>query len=310
MTKADFENTSILPKKAQKQISTGVTCFLFAILGSIVGFLFSFLFHPRYTSSSLVVEQHLGDSFGSQKIDGSISPGLIALREQALTRNNLNAMLERLNLAKSGEVTDPLIDSIRSNMKIEVAVRGQTEAVMPFRKNTLGLPVGFYIRYTDSSPDRAQNICRELTLMMLDVELENNLSSVQRQTEVLNASMLDLNKKLRASDSQLGTCRKGNASSHKDDEKCKALTSDRAQLQAFRLELLRKLSEAEALPQLMSQHRNAFQSLKIEEVADLPKTPDFPDRLKFAAGGMGLGLIWGISRALFLSRIVTAKVVE
>jgi uncharacterized protein involved in exopolysaccharide biosynthesis len=287
------------------------TVLLFAALGSIIGFLFSFVFHPRYTSSSFVISQPMAMvDFEPRKVDGSIPPGVIALREQALTGNNLNAMLERLNLAKSGEATGPLIDSIRSNMKFELAVKGPTEIVTPFRKNTPGWPVGFYVHYTDSSPDRAQKICRELVLMMLEVNLDNSLSDVKRQTEVLNTEILESNKKVGALDSQLGACRKGTTSNHKDDEKCKALTRDRAQLQAFRLELLNKLSQTKALPQLIRQHRDAFQSLKIEEFADFPKTLAFPNRLKFAAGGLGLGLICGISRILLLSRMVTAKIME
>jgi polysaccharide chain length determinant protein (PEP-CTERM system associated) len=82
------------------------------------------------------------------------------------------------------------------------------------------------------------------------------------------------------------------------EEKYKLLTRDYETAQKFYTDLLAKKSTSEMATDM--ERRQQGEQMHLLNAANLPETPSFPNRLLFAAGGLGAGLVIGMGLALWL----------
>jgi polysaccharide chain length determinant protein (PEP-CTERM system associated) len=82
------------------------------------------------------------------------------------------------------------------------------------------------------------------------------------------------------------------------EEKYKLLTRDYETAQKFYTDLLAKKSTSEMATDM--ERRQQGEQMHLLNAANLPETPSFPNRLLFAAGGLGSGLVLGMGLALWL----------
>ena len=82
------------------------------------------------------------------------------------------------------------------------------------------------------------------------------------------------------------------------EEKYKQLTRDYDTAQKFYADLLAKKSTSEMATDM--ERRQQGEQMHLLNAANLPETPSFPNRLLFAAGGLGSGLVIGMGLALWL----------
>jgi uncharacterized protein involved in exopolysaccharide biosynthesis len=82
------------------------------------------------------------------------------------------------------------------------------------------------------------------------------------------------------------------------EEQYKQLTRDYDTAQKFYNDLLDKKSQS-AMQTAMEREQQGEQ-MRLQIPADLPDSPSFPNRLLFAAGGLGGGLVLGIGLGLLL----------
>jgi uncharacterized protein involved in exopolysaccharide biosynthesis len=82
------------------------------------------------------------------------------------------------------------------------------------------------------------------------------------------------------------------------EEQYKQLTRDYETAQKFYNDLLDKKSQSEM--QTAMEREQQGEQMRLQIPADLPDSPSFPNRLLFAAGGLGGGLVLGLGLGLLL----------
>jgi len=141
-----------------------------ALVALVAGFLCSFGFSPKYTSRSqvLVERQTVPAGYVRPIVTASVRDRVITLQEQVLSRNQLQALVNRMGLASKGKSVDDVIAEIQSN--VSVAEADPLGSSGPVRS---GDAPGFSISFTADDPREAQQICGELTSMLLAENLKS-----------------------------------------------------------------------------------------------------------------------------------------
>src|ERR1700679_1151944 len=88
-----------------------------ALLAPLAGFLISYAFSPRYTSQSLILveTQKVPEGYVQPVVTEDIVQRIATMEQQVLSQKELEAMVERLGLAKGRSVEDA-IDHIREEV--------------------------------------------------------------------------------------------------------------------------------------------------------------------------------------------------
>src|SRR5258708_38570002 len=167
-----------------------------ALLAPIAGLLVSYAFPPKYSSQSLVLveDQKVPDAYVTPVITSDFTQRLATMQQQVLAGNRLRPMVERLGIAKPGE-EGAIIQEIRTNMTVEPVITDITanapSAPSSSSKKSKGkkpsgteVP-GFYVRYLSSTPRRAQQICSELTRLLVEENLRTRAGVAQGTTDFL-----------------------------------------------------------------------------------------------------------------------------
>jgi polysaccharide chain length determinant protein (PEP-CTERM system associated) len=137
-------------------------CFA-VFLAAAIGFLLSFAFSPQYTSRSLVLveRQTIPTGYVRPIVTTSVIDRIATLQQQVLSRSRLEALVDRLGLARRGKGIDQVVDSIQQNVSFVEA----DPSASTFKRSMDFL--GFYVRFTADNPQDAQQICAEITSMVL-----------------------------------------------------------------------------------------------------------------------------------------------
>src|SRR5258705_10339459 len=169
-----------------------------ALLAPIAGLLVSYAFPPKYNSQSLVLVegQKVPDNYVQPVITSDFTQRLATMQQQVLAGNRLRPMIERLGIAKPGE-EGAIIQEIRANMSVEPVITdisgssSSSSSSSSSKKSKGGkkptgtaLP-GFYVKYTSSTPRRAQQICAELTGLLVEENLRTRTGVAQGTTDFL-----------------------------------------------------------------------------------------------------------------------------
>ncbi len=185
-----------------------------ALLAPIAGFLVSYAFPPKYSSQSLVLVegQKVPDAYVTPVITSDFTQRLATMQQQVLAGNRLRPMIERLGIAKPGE-EGAIIQEIRTNMTVEPVITDITanapSAPSSSSKKSKGkkpsgteVP-GFYVRYISSTPRRAQQICSELTGLLVEENLRTRAGVAQGTTDFLTRQVDEAKSALDDQDAKL-----------------------------------------------------------------------------------------------------------
>jgi uncharacterized protein involved in exopolysaccharide biosynthesis len=168
--------------------------------------LITFFLTPRYTSRALVqvAPQVLPQGYVKPIVTEKLADRVATLEERVLTKARLMPMIERLNLARD-ESPDRTLDQVRSSVSVLSAEPGASPSAPPSKKKTLdrdNVP-GFYVVFTWNRAKLAQQICAEITSMLLDENLKLREQVGQNTTEFLGRQLAQAKHDLDALDSQL-----------------------------------------------------------------------------------------------------------
>lgn len=280
-----------------------------ALLAPLAGFLVSYIFSPKYTSQSLVLVegQRVPDNYVKPVITSDFSQRIATLQQQVLSGNRLRPMVERLGIAKP-EAQKELMDGIRSNMTVQPVITAisaaqagnATKKAKP-SANSEPLP-GFYVAYTDRDPNRAQQICNEMTSLILEENLRSRAEVAQGTTDFLTRQLEDAKRDLDQQDAKMAAFKRqymgqlpGDA-----DNNVRILMSMNSQLDATTQTLSRaqqdkaytesmlaqqlaawKSSQSSTNPQTLQQQLEALQGQLLQLHARY--TDDHPDVIKTKA---------------------------
>jgi polysaccharide chain length determinant protein (PEP-CTERM system associated) len=182
-----------------------------ALLAPLAGLLISYAFTPKYTSQSLVLVegQKVPESIVQSVVTQDLTGRIATLQQQVLSQSRLQPMVERLGLAKSGSSMDDKIDEIRQNMAVEPVVTDLAQIGGKKPKAAQSSPVpGFYVNYTASNAREAQQVCNELTSLILEENLKSRQDVARGTTDLLSKGLEDAKRTLDDLDSRLATFKK------------------------------------------------------------------------------------------------------
>jgi len=278
-----------------------------ALLAPLAGWLISFAFSAKYTSQSLVLVegQKVPEGMVQPVVTEDLTARVATMQQQVLSQSHLQPMIERLQLAKGGQNVDDVIDDIRLNMTVEPVVTdlaqiGNTTAK---KRPGQGSPVpGFYINYTASNPREAQQICNELTSLLLEENLKSRQDVARGTTDFLSKGLEDAKRNLDELEAKLASFKKQYVGQlpGEEDQNLKILMGLNSQLEANTQTLNRAQQDKSYTESLLAQQLAAWKSMQSstnpqtleKQLADLQSqllqlqaryTEDHPDVIKTKA---------------------------
>lgn len=175
------------------------------LIAPLVGFAISYAFPPKYTSQSLVLveEQKVPEGYVKPVVTEDLSQRITQLEQRALSAEQLRPVIEKLNLAHGSSV-DAQIDEIRKNIAIQ-AVQTAVPGSPGWGKSNVP---GFNLNYTASSALEAQQVCSELTNIIIRENFSNIEQTSKDTTDFLSRQVEDQKRKLDDQDSKLADFKK------------------------------------------------------------------------------------------------------
>jgi len=273
-----------------------------ALLAPLAGLLASYAFAPKYTSQSLVLveTQKVPEGYVQPVVTQDITQRIATLQQQVLSQKQLQAMVERLGLAKGRSVEDAIEgirDEVRKNPLIEW-VTPDAAALRQHRPGQNDIP-GFYVDFTASNPQEAQQVCTELTSMLLAENLKTREQVAQSTTDFLARQLEQAKHDIDGLDAKLATFKKQYMGQLPGDEdnNFKLLAGLNSQLDAYTQSLNRAQQDRAYTQSLLSQQLAAWSSSQTsmnpenlqKQLADLQSqlltlqaryTDDHPDVVK------------------------------
>jgi polysaccharide biosynthesis transport protein len=264
-----------------------------ALLATLAGFLISYAFPAKYTSQSLVLVEapKIPDTVVQQVFNEDLTPHITTIQQRVLSPARLRPMVERLGLAKPGQNPDDVVTNIQLNMQIQPIITDLSQIGAGGKKKPGGSPVpGFYVSYTASTAREAQQICTDLTSMLLEEDLRSRQDASQGTTDFLTKQVADAKQNLNDLDKTLAA--------FKGQHIASSLSIEYDNARKVYQDDMAKLSNVKMATQAEQQGQG--EQMALLDPATLPDSPDFPNRLLFAGGGLFAGLVFGIGLALWL----------
>jgi len=272
-----------------------------ALLAPLVGFGVSFFFAPKYSSEAtvLVQGQKVPDKYVMPITSEDVMLRVTALEQQVLGRNRLQPMAERLGIWKGGDNLDEVLDDIRRGLVVAPVDVGAS-TIAP-RKAGADVP-GFTLSFTWSDPKLAQQMCGQLTSMLLAENLRSREQVAQGTTEFLTRQVEEAKRDLDEQDGKLASFKRQYVGQLPGDEdnNLKVLMGLNSQLDATTQSLNRaqqdkayaesvlsqqvaawKASQSTTSPQALQQQLATLQGQLIQLQARY--TADHPDVMKAKA---------------------------
>src|SRR5208337_3453593 len=169
------------------------------LLGSI-GLGATLVLPKKYTSQTMVlVEQPtVGPDYVKPVVTLDLNRRLASMQEQVLSRTRLQPIIEKFNLYPSDRDRvhiDDLVERLRGAVEIKpmAPTPGTESRQMP----------GFYVDVTFGSPRTAQQICTEITSMILAQNAEDRQKQVKVTTNFLSQQLEEAKQSLDAQDAKL-----------------------------------------------------------------------------------------------------------
>jgi polysaccharide chain length determinant protein (PEP-CTERM system associated) len=236
-----------------------------ALLAPLAGFLVSYVFSAKYTSQSLVLVegQKVPEGIVQPVVTADLTERIATLQQQVLSQSRLQPMLERSGLAKPGQNMDEVIDNIRLSMSVEPVVTDLSDIGGGKKKPGKSSPVpGFYVNYTASTAREAQQICNELTSLLLEENLKSREDVARGTTDFLSKQVEDTKHNLDDLDSKLAAFKKQYMGQLPGDEEnnLKILMGLNSQLEANTQSLSRAQQDKAYTESLLAQQISAWKT--------------------------------------------------
>ena len=275
------------------------------LLAPLAGFLISYVFPAKYTSQSLVLIEapKIPDIVVQQVFNDDLTQHVATIQQQVLSPARLRPMVDRLGLVKSGQTAEDVMDNIRMNMTIEPVVTDLSQLGGSKKKPGQGSQApGFYVNYTASTARDAQQICTDLTSMLLEEDLKSRQDVTQgttmfltKQVEEAKQNLDDLDNRLAAfknqhmgqlpgdEDNNLKILMGLNSQLDANTQTLNRATQDKAYTESLLAQQLAawKSSQSASNPQTLQQQLSQLQTQLIDLQARY--TNDHPDVIKTKA---------------------------
>jgi polysaccharide chain length determinant protein (PEP-CTERM system associated) len=235
-----------------------------ALLAPLVGFLISYTFTPKYMSQSLILveSQKVPENMVQPVVSQDLTARVATLQQQVLSQSRLQPVVERLYPGKNSQEVGEIIDTIRQNMAVEPVVTDLSQIGGGKKKPGQSAVPGFYVNYTAAKPREAQQICTELTTLLLDENLKSLQAVASGTSDVLSKGLEDAKHHLEELDSKLAAFKKQYVGRLPGDEESnlKILMGMNSQLEAQTQGLNRDQQDKAYTESVMAQQVAAWKS--------------------------------------------------
>lgn len=181
-----------------------------ALLAPLAGLAVSYFFSAKYTSQALVMveDQKVPEGIVQPVITADLTERIATLQQNVLSPTSLRPVIDRLGLVKPGQNADDVIETIRNSMNVQ-AVETVLEPVGKKKSGPQATAVpGFYVNYTSSNAREAQQVCNELTSLMLGENLKDRQDAARGTSDFLSKQLQDTKTTLDGLDSKLADFKK------------------------------------------------------------------------------------------------------
>jgi uncharacterized protein involved in exopolysaccharide biosynthesis len=178
-----------------------------AVLLCLLSVAVTFFVTPRYTSRALVqvAPQVLPQGYVKPIVTEKLADRIATLEQRVMTRARLLPIIERFKLTRD-ESLDKVVDQVRTNISVAPAEPGSSPSSSSNSKKKVldrnDVP-GFYVLFTWDNARLAQQICSEVTSMILDENVKIREQVGQNTTEFLSRQLEQAKHDLDLLDSQL-----------------------------------------------------------------------------------------------------------
>jgi len=235
------------------------------LLAPLAGFLISYAFPAKYTSRSLVLVegQKVPEGVVQPVVTQDLAQRIATMQQQVLGRNRLQPMVERMQLVHGGKNVDDVIEEIRESVQIEPVVTDIAQIGSPGGKRRPSTSVpGFYVSYTASNPREAQNVCGELTSMLLSENQSSREQVAQSTTDFITRQLDEAKRNLDDQDSKLAAFKRQYSGQlpGNEDNNLKVLGTLNSQLDANTQTINRAQQDKAYTESLLAQQLAAWKS--------------------------------------------------
>jgi polysaccharide chain length determinant protein (PEP-CTERM system associated) len=212
-----------------------IPALVFTLLGYLA-YLVVDRYFAKYTSQStiLVEGQKVPENMVQPVVSEDLGARLATLQQQVMSQTNLQPVVERVFPGKNNEEMGEIIDNIRLNMTVEAVPTDLLQLGAKRKSGTQGNSGGFYVNYTASNPREAQQICTELTSLLVNENLKSVQAAAKGTSDVLSKGIEDAKRNLDDLDSKLAAFQRQYVGQLPGDEEnnLKILMGLNAQLEA------------------------------------------------------------------------------
>jgi polysaccharide chain length determinant protein (PEP-CTERM system associated) len=242
--------------------------FIPALLAPLAGFLVSYAFPPKYTSQSLVLVegQKVPEAMVQPVVSQDLTARVATLQQQVLSQTKLMPVVNRLYPGKNSDQAGEIIDTIRANMAVEPVVTDLSQIGATKKKGgppTSPVP-GFVVKYTAPGAREAQQVCNELTTLLVTENLKSVQDAAKGTSDVLSRGLEDAKRSLDETDAKMAEFKKQNGGQLPGDEdsNLKILTALNTQLEAQTQALNRAQQDKSYTESILAQQLGAWRSLQ------------------------------------------------
>jgi len=238
------------------------------LLAPLAGFLVSYLFPPKFTSESviLVEGQKVPENMVQPIVSEDLTARVATLQQQVLSRSHLKPIVERVYPGKSAQEESEIIDQIQQNMSVQPVMSdlsqlGSTTSTKKKPGGSSPVP-GFTVSYTAANAREAQQICNELTTLLVDENLKQVAAAASGTNDVLNRGIEDAKHNLDDLDAKLADFKKKYVGQLPGDEEnnLKILMGLNSQLEANTQTLNRAQQDKAYTESMLAQQLAAWKS--------------------------------------------------
>jgi uncharacterized protein involved in exopolysaccharide biosynthesis len=238
-----------------------------ALFAPLVGYMVSYAFTPKWTSQALILveSQKVSEKMVEPVVTGDLTARVATLQQEMLSQNNMQPLVEKLFPGKNAEEQGAIVDEIRLKVKVEPVITDLsaigTATPKATKAGTSPVP-GFYLEYTGKTPREAQQICSELTSILVGANLKSVQDSAKGTSDVLSAGLEDAKHSLDDLDSKLAAFKKQYVGQLPGDEEnnLKILMGLNSQLEANTQTLNRAQQDKAYTESLLAQQLAAWNS--------------------------------------------------
>ena len=234
------------------------------LVAAVVGALVSYAFTPKWTSQStiLVEGQIVPENIVQPVVSEDLGARMATLQQRVLSQADLQPVVERVFAGKNSQQVGEIIDNIRLNMTVQQVPTDLLQLGVKKEPGAGGNSGGFYVSYTAPNPSEAQQICAELTSLLMNENLKSVQAAAKGTSDLLDRGIEDAKHNLDDLDARMADFKRRYVGQLPGDEEnnLKVLMDLNSQLEANTQTLNRAQQDKAYDESTLAQQLEAWQS--------------------------------------------------